>query len=428
MAIGPMTGAARASSVGVGLQTLRSIIDHAARTDFRQLSEDLFTDDEKPHFRFVRQYYHHHGVLPPVATLAEQNLALPATAPAAVGHYMERLYDRARFNVFMVQQPAIVRAVQSRNMTEAVALNGAMNTALTRFTSEQDTFSLAESAAAVVTDYERARTNPGVQGITLGWSYLDELVGGAEPGDVITMYARPGVGKSQLLIHSAYRAWRAGASILFVTNEMKHLQITRRLMGLHSGINPEFIRRGQVSVWASDLIYETATEFGNGAPFHLLSGTFNNSVATMDAAIAELSPDLVVCDASYLMEPVNKSSRMAGHEIAASVVKEIKMVAMRRNRPILQSVQENRTGEISGTDTVLQISSAAIKIGLGEGANEFTQRKLDLVKNREGRRESGSMLINFLFSPPNFDHIPTDENGRPIVDTEEAAEAVWEAA
>ena len=296
------------TGVGTGLQLLRSILESSSRTQFRALSEDLFIADELPYFNFTRQHYQRHGVLPTLDAMAEQNLRLVHAAPEPVAYYYGRVLTRAQFNVAMQHHPAYAAALQSRDMVVALEVLDQIKDSMRRYVTVNDTYTLSETIEGVIEYFERASLNPGMQGITLGWPYLDEKTGGAEGGDVVTMAARPGMGKSWLLIKMAREAWMAGASVLFVTNEMTHRQIGRRLLGLEAGINSDFIRRGQMSAWAREMLYQTVRNMSNGAPFHLISGAFNKSVPAVDAAIQEFSPDVTYIDASYLMKP-NRSPR-----------------------------------------------------------------------------------------------------------------------
>jgi replicative DNA helicase len=205
---------------------------------------------------------------------------------------------------------------------------------------------------------------------------------------------------------------------------MMHFAIARRFLGLESGVNPDFIRRGQLDTWGRDAMYAGVERSTAGPPFHLISGSFKKTVAAVDAAIIELSPDVVYIDASYLMKPARQKNQQAKHEMLSEVGEEIKNMAMRRNKPIIQSVQFNRSAKkekdghkdganIGGTDTVLQISTVVVSLAPGEGDDSVHTRDLTLLKNREGGAVC-NVKINFLFSPPNFSHIPTDNTGARI--------------
>ena len=85
--------------------------------------------------------------------------------------------------------------------------------------------------------------------MTLGWPTLDAATNGAMGGELVVIAGRPGMGKTYALIEMAHAAWLSGKSILFASMEMGLMQIARRWMGRLLGVNPNFIRAGQVSDW-----------------------------------------------------------------------------------------------------------------------------------------------------------------------------------
>lgn len=409
--------------MSAGLMLLRSLIDNGARSEFRQLDERYFVGDELPVYEFVTRFYRTHGALPSLDACAEQGHILPA-APNPPTYYVERVRNRAIFNTISTEQPRLVAAMQGRDMQAALEVLQRVTQTAHRFSSTQNVATLAETVSQVMEDYRMAHRHPGQQGITLGWDYLDELTGGAEPGDVITFAARPGMGKSWTVGHCADRAWNAGHSVLLVSMEMTGKQMGRRQLGLHARVNPDYLRRGQLSVFAEEIVVERAANVASGAPFHILSGQFDQSVPLVDAAIQEFSPDIVFIDASYLMTPSGPRGKRAQWELLTDVGKEIKQMALARNKPIIQTVQFNREAKkakqmdlihIGGSDAVGQISTIAIAITEGEAPNEATERRYKVMKNREG--DLGEFRTRFLFDPPDFSYIPPDGDERAYDDT-----------
>lgn len=411
--------------MSTGVQLLRSLIENGARSEFRQLSESLFVGDEIPAYQFVSSFYRRHGALPTVEACQQNGVSLPES-PNPPSYYLDRIRSRAVFNTIASEQPTLLDAMRSRDMDQALqVLQRTVRTA-TRFQSQNDIYTIGETIEQVMEEYQVAHANPGRQGITLGWPVLDELTGGAEPGDVITFVARPGMGKSWSMIHCAREAWRAGNSVLFVTMEMTALQIARRFLGLEAGVNPDYVRRGQLSAHAESALYQRIPNIANGAPFHLLAGEFQKSVPVVDSAVQEFSPDIVYIDASYLMAPTEGRGKRSQWEALTDVGKEVKEMALRRRKPVVQSVQFNREvkkskevdlAHIGGSDVVGQISSIAIAIKEGESPNEHTERRMKIMKNREG--DLGEFRVRFLFDPPSFSYIPADSD-------EGAYDTIWE--
>lgn len=401
-----------ATAAGQGQYLLRSIIDAHARSEFRQLDERLFLESELPAYQFVRRFYQAHGTFPTPQACAENGHTLPAGGNP-VGYYMERCQNRAVYNAILAEQPGLGEAMLRRDMSLARDTIHSIARSIGGIVAGDDAASLGDLVEEVLHDYEHAHLNPGMQGITLGWPVLDAATGGVEPGDIVTFAARPGMGKSWLLTHIARNAWLAGHSILFVSMEMTGKQIARRFLAMDAGVGTEPIRSGQLSEWSRGMVYDRLEAIRGGPPFHMLTGSFNKSVPLVDAAIQEFSPALVCIDASYLMDPSEKGKGKKQFEALTDVAKEIKQMAMERQKGIIQTVQFNReatkakrrgTEHIGGTDAVGQITTIGVSIKEGPASAENSKRTLDLFKNREGE---GSLTFEteFLFQPPSFEFL-----------------------
>lgn len=406
-----------------GLSLLSAIIAAGSRQTMRELSDDLFLPDELPAYHFFLQYYRQYGQFPTPEIMANHGHAL-TLALGTVEYNFDRIVNRASYNVIAQRVQPFQNALQQQNIPTLRQLISEMAHGMNRFSANRDVFTLHEAFQLVMEEYEIAHTAEGeIGGVTLGWGPMDALTNGAQPGEVVTWVARPNVGKSFTIAHNAVRAWLMGTSCLFVTMEMTALGMARRLLGVMSRINPDLIKRGQLSNFAEGLIGETIMNVENGAPFHLVAGNLSKSVSQVDALCQEFNPDAIFIDASYLLDPtvVNRGAKM--FEKLADVGKEVTSMALTRRRPVFQTVQFNReqkkgkasVDNIGGTDVVGQISSIVVSIMEGDAPNEATQRKYEMIKNRDGAK--GEMTTRFLFDPIDFSAIPPEELGQSTIDT-----------
>lgn len=248
-------------------------------------------------------------------------------------------------------------------------------------------------------------------GITLGWASLDKATGGARPGQLVTWIAPPNLGASYLLACSSLAAHAQGHEVLLVSMKMSAISTARLLLGIRSGINPEFIMRGTLSKWGEEIVWETIKQLRDEAPFVLASGY--PTVDTVDVLIQHYTPDVLYIDSQYLMLPSHRQASMKRFELLGQI-------ALARNILINQWVPYNREQghfqegdlrKIGGIDTV---SSIVISITEGQPPNESITRSLNIVKNREGSLET--VLINFRLEPINFSQILPSENGISNID------------
>lgn len=388
----------------VGAQLLRALVESRSRNIIRGLSVDLFIDDERPAFNFIDRHYRRYGDLPTIEALRDNGFPL-IPAGDTVEYYAERTRDRAIGRVLQDQHPQFIEAMRGGNVEAAGLILETMIASYRHYSNQNDTVHLRGAVEQAVDDFQLAKLTPGIRGVTTGLEYLDDATGGIAQGDVWSIVARPGMGKSYFMILMAMAAWAEGYSVLFVTMEMTVLQMARRFIGMRLGVNPDQIRRGLSDMFVENMMGEVLQESIDGSPFYLVSGDLNKSVRDVDALTQEYSPDIVFVDAAYLLDPDNKSGRHAKHQALQDVLKGIKSVAMGRDRGIVISVQFNREGakkgaleNIGGSDWIGQISSVVLSMAPGIVPHEETRRLYSILKNREARGGQ-KFETNFLFSP-----------------------------
>jgi len=97
-----------------------------------------------------------------------------------------------------------------------------------------------------VSETERRMEEPGQYlGIPSGFRDHDELLGGFEKSALYVYAARPGMGKTSLLLSIMLNAMKIGGRIGLLSQEMDWMQILQRFAALESGINLQNIRLGR---------------------------------------------------------------------------------------------------------------------------------------------------------------------------------------
>lgn len=404
--------------MSIGLSLLTAVINDGSRSIVRELRPELFVEQEVAAYEFFMQFYRRYGGMPTLQNMREGGYVLPPAMGPSL-YLMDRCIQRAVFAEVRSHLTEFQDALRGQDITALRSSVAAMHSAGTRLSVGSDLMTLSAAADRVLEAYQEARAvrgREGLTGITMGWPTADRLTSGAQPGEVVTWVARPNVGKSFTMAWVAIQAWLAGHSVLFVTMEMAMLGMARRILGVLTRINPDLIKRGTLSIFGEEHLHEAIRSVEYGSPFHMVAGNLNKSVDQIDAIVQEVSPDLVVIDAQYLLDP---SSKVRGAdktwEKLSIVGKEVTQMALARNRAVHQSVQFNRSqkkgsddglANIGGTDVVGQISSVVVGISEGETPNETTQREYEVLKNRDGPK--GKFKTNFRFDPIDFSEIPPD--------------------
>jgi len=353
-------------------------------------------------------------------------------------YYRDRIYKKA---VYKLVAPVLQSASEALRERDPLSVVDMFNNFLDK---QRDLFrgsashgwlSASELSKQFIDEYRNNRLGSGVKGVPTGWDYVDNQMGGHQKGDLNTIVARPGTGKTYVLLKMAYEALKQGNRVLFVSMEMSKKLLFRRLVGISTKNNPERFKKYEVSSYFLDFFADT--ELPKTDNFFLADSGDIRSTTELDSAIETLQPDIVFVDSSYLLIPQKKQGNNASRrEIISAVAEDLKALAVRRNIPIVQSMQFNRQAKtdsknssnplskigienIAEADVVGQLSS--VVIGLANptsGDTEKDFRYMGFLKGREG--EQGAWKIRYTFEPVNFDFLEVVDGEEPQEDNEDA--------
>lgn len=423
-----------------GINLLSAICRHGSSQEFRELQEDLFVDDDEYQlYQYIGTYYRRYGRFPSVGTI-EENIAIdiPET-DEPLQYYKDQVHDRRRYNVFREQFLDLRTAANPASLDLDAARQVAENMVrgLRGTSAQYSLLSTGDLVEEVLAEYERNHQSPGFSGVTTGWGGLDEQSGGYQNGDLIVWVARPGMGKTWLLIHQAHAAWMDGRSALFVSMEMTLPQVGRRFVAYHQGIDPDYLRKGQLGTYGERHFRNNMGALVADTSLNWYAGGMSKRAADVDMLIQELSPDIVYVDGIYLMQPANVNSRMGRYERAAYMVDELKTIAYQRNRPVVVTTQFGREAGKGGKHGSMEnigytdafSTHASMIFGIKNGKrvvvpeltgfteesedesvvlrperDTYPYREIEIMKGREG--EQGSFGCHYSFGPTNFQEAP----------------------
>lgn len=405
-----------------GKNFLRVVIDSREVSYFRRATEDLFIEGEIETYRSVRSHLDTYGALPTTQELLDNGHELPEPRRASSAqYYLDQLRKRYAYSQVNQRHPRLVEAMRGRDTDSIVNILSEMLQESRRATGGSSYSTIADQFDVVLSEYNEAKRNPGLRGITTGWDTLNLATNGLVGGDLIVIAGRPSMGKSWLISHMAFSAAEADLKVAFCSMEMSLKQIARRWLGMKTGINPNFIRAGEVGTYSEERMLDIINDQRNKKHIHLLGGDMAKSVSSVEAMVLEFQPDILFVDAAYLLTPSGrKQGYVSKWESIAEVVQELKKLAIRYDIPVVISVQFNRNqksksknpldlGDIAGTDSIPQDASIVMGVRSGPSPNEATQRIIEVMKNREG--ETPKFATSFTFSPVRMHEVPLVEEG-----------------
>ncbi len=183
-------------------------------------------------------------------------------------------------------------------------------------------------------------------GIPTGFVDLDKMLGGLQRSDLLIIAARPGVGKTSLMLNMALNAARRFHQRVAVFSlEMSTEQIVQRLVSSETGIDSQRLRLGDLHDEEWGLFVQATNALGDAA-IHLDDTPSISALQLRTKARrlhAEFGLDLIIIDYLQLMTGDNRSENRV-QEISY-LSRSLKGLARELNVPVLVASQLSRAVE-----------------------------------------------------------------------------------
>lgn len=400
-----------------GLKFLASILRDGATTALRDVNEELFVDGpERDTYVLIRNHYRRYRLLPTLATVNDEMQFLLPTRLDTPQYHLDKMRDRHFYNAVRPRFGDLRTAIKDEGPTEVRAIITELHTLARNDPAlATDIHDATDVYTEVIDRYmeDRPHRADEVLGVPTGWRWLDAQTGGWQRGDIITLAARPELGKTWLLIHMLYTAWVSGRSVMFFTTEMPPHQVGARLIGYQTGVNPRLLRTLHLSPWGERRLFQALETVQNDGKLKLISAA-GKSTDWVEDLIHEYQPDLVCIDGCYLLQPSSGRRDAGRFERIGNVFDDINTMKLRTNKPILVTTQMNRQSGEKGKSGSLETLGYSDAIGTHSsiilqikpwphwgvcdipGFNPTASRVIQCLKGREGPIPS----FPIHYSPP----------------------------
>lgn len=403
----------------LGHDLIVSMVTGGGVSDFyhARLSPDYFVSDELDVYLFVKNHVDSYSVLPSMVTLEEKFGALAAT-PEPHAYYLDRIEQRFGFQCLNKTLQKSSDLLKKKDVKGIIAAFTEVATKLTSSALRSSVVDWVKEGHQLVQAEKNKALMGAIEGIKLGWKYLDDMTSGLSGGDILSVVGRPASGKTYANLWMGYSAYKQGKKVLVLSMEMSPISICQRMHGIHAKLDMTNFKKGLVSTakWESlcaSMAILAAAENELGNYFKIVDGNMNSRVDDLAAFIAQYHPDLVIVDGAYLLKHSNP--RLDRFNRAAENVELLKQLSGAENIPMILSYQLNRestkkkksdsTGleDIAYSDAVGQISSVVLALMQPESTETTGQREITVLKGRDG--QSGKFSINWRFDALDFSQL-----------------------
>ncbi len=184
-----------------------------------------------------------------------------------------------------------------------------------------------------------------VTGTPTGYTDLDSLLAGLQPGALVVVGARPGMGKTAFALGIAMNAAvREGLPVLFFSLEMAHLEVTQRLIAAEARVDSSRMRTGKLTNNDWSKITKAIGRLGEGTmwiddnPAVSLMEIRSKARRLQDRLGRKLG--LVVVDYLQLMQ--GRGSAESRQVEVAEISRGLKVLARELDAPVLALSQLSR--------------------------------------------------------------------------------------
>jgi replicative DNA helicase len=184
-------------------------------------------------------------------------------------------------------------------------------------------------------------------GLPTGFRDLDVLTSGLQPGNLVIIAARPGIGKSSLALNIAdHVAVHERASVAMFSLEMSRQEIGMRLLCTKAAVSWDTIRNRRVTSTNWSHIVQAA-EVLHDAPMHIVDSG-NVTIVDIRAKARRMrsrSEGLSLLIVDYLQLMTHHRRLDNRQQEVAEISRSLKMLAKELNVPVIALSQLNRNPE-----------------------------------------------------------------------------------
>lgn len=256
-----------------------------------------------------------------------------------------------------------------------------------------------------------------------GFAELDAIVGGIDrENENLVIIARPGIGKTQVLLKMAAAASVQGFRVGIYEGEMTADKVGYRIDTFIGHIKNSSINRGDMFIQKEYKKYiESLPNSGYGSIKVFTPTDIPTGIVTVDTLrmfVEKEKIDILFVDQYDLLD--DNSYHKSEPERVGNIAKAIKKLQVEKLIPIISVSQMNRTKNEDGSQDTTQVAGsdkigryATTVIALEQKVNEETkqvQLTLNIIKARDGG-DHNKLTYDVNFNTGEFNYIPSNKDG-----------------
>lgn len=274
------------------------------------------------------------------------------------------------------------------------------------------------------------RMKGGLTAVPTGFPFLDErFLGGFKGGNLVTFAARPGIGKTAVMLAMMMRQASQGIPVKVWSLEMSHGELAERAMYALGGLRPGEKLSGNAD-WGG--AWRDARERLERWGLYIEDRTFGLDEIVSDITVSRQQGR---CSAAYidylqLVSVPGGGSDTEERRISA-LTRRLKLLAKSLDIPIVINAQLNRDNvrndrdpelhDLRGSGSIEQDSDRVVFLSPRMSYDGARLIKMAIGKNREGGHAGDSVLLRPNATYSAFEEVTQDAPASIFPDTSETA-------
>lgn len=279
-----------------------------------QITSKFFTGSNKKAFQYIVEHQSLYGQVPtletfldkcPSAKLNMKDDALTSTGES-LKFWCDQVRDKMQYNALVDTLEKTMELMNNEDTSTEKLYNLIKGTILKieNDVVQSERIKINEKTDNRWEEYKKRQRSGGITGIPSGLDLLDNVMGGFNPGELITFMAYTGRGKSWLEIILAVEMAKQGFKVLFFTTEMATKMVFRRIDAVWNKFNYSKFKKGQLDKKDEqryqDYLDEMSTKDDEDIMLTVEQAT--GGLSQISAKIDQYKPDIVFIDGAYLLE------------------------------------------------------------------------------------------------------------------------------
>jgi len=376
-------------------------------------------------FKFVVKYFDDYGEFPSSDVLCENFPTLDKTAQSTNFDYAVELFSQQVLTRQITQKIQAQRDLLKENPKQALS-NIMVGLTDIEVVFDEDVQAYDAGTSDRLDEWKertkKRQLGEGLMGVPTSFKTINSTGVGWMPGELISMFARPTVGKTWMCVHAAATAVKNGHKTLLISTEMPVSAMNMRMdvvlaqmMGYN--LSHTALRRGDP---IDEQEYEKFLQETNGNSLLVcdhISGQLGISLEAIASLIRKHNPEFVVIDGVYLISTAD--SKKAMWEQSHALFYGLKNLATSTHTPIMVSTQATRDAsnmftppradQVAFGDALIRAADVAFAMCQLEDADD--KRMVQFQKYRDGELPTDMTIMQWSVNNGDIVELPDYEWG-----------------